>query len=129
MCGVIFFLILLLYTHTETLYWSKKCETVMSSSTLSYLKLETIIYTSMYSVFTLHCTNGEHMINQWKSFSYTDSLSRRVTTRERCLWCFILISVSLVKSRYGALSELVSALYCGKLLMLPCEFYFCKISH
>ena len=31
----------------------------MSSSTLRYLKLETIVYTSIYNVFALSCTNGE----------------------------------------------------------------------
>ena len=45
----------------------------MSSSTLTYLKLETILYTSMYSLFTLLCMNGEHLTSQWKSFSYADS--------------------------------------------------------
>ena len=30
----------------------------------------------MYSVFTLLCMNGDHLTSQWKSFSYTDSLSK-----------------------------------------------------
>ena len=29
-------------------------------------KLETIVYKSMYSVFTLPCTNGEHVTDQMK---------------------------------------------------------------
>ena len=38
----------------------------VSSSIQRCLKLETIIYTSMYSVLTLPCMNGEHVTDQMK---------------------------------------------------------------
>ena len=33
---------------------------------LRYLKLETILYTSMYNVLTLFCKNSEHVTDQMK---------------------------------------------------------------
>ena len=51
--------------------WSRNLKSI---SILRYLKLEPIIYTYMYSVSTLLCTNSEHLTSHWNPFIYTDSL-------------------------------------------------------
>ena len=43
-----------------------------------YLKLETIIHTSMYSVFTIPCMNGEHVTDQIKVIELNKQFIKRV---------------------------------------------------
>ena len=41
------------------------------------LKLETIVYTSMYSVLTLLCTNGGHVTDQMKVTIFIDTVYQK----------------------------------------------------
>ena len=99
--------------------WSRNLRSI---SILRYLKLEPNIYTYMYSVFTLLCTNGEHLTSHWNSLCYTDILSKGYYID--AIYCLTNLNILLYNSEYtNNKINWKDTLSCKWLLILWCNVY------